>query len=92
MPDPLVVDQMEVENNEAATNNATEANDPVMAEDNLEPEANVNVEATVPPPRPHTIAQAFDCGQLVTVKWPIVVPPTIPGPQYAYHVEQMPGV
>ena len=67
--DPPVVDQMEVENTEAATNNATEANDPVMAEDNVEPEANVNVEATVmpvitdgavPPPRPHTMELAFD--------------------------------
>ena len=38
MPDPPVVEQMEVENTEAATNNATEANDFVMAEDNVETE------------------------------------------------------
>ena len=82
MPDPPVIEQMEVENNEAATNNATEANDSVMAEDNVEPEANVNAEATVmpiisndvvPSPKPHTM-------ELVTVKWPVMVPPTAPGP------------
>ena len=83
---------MEVENHEPATNNATKANDSVMAEDNVEPEANVDAEATVPPPRPHTIEQAFDHGQLVTIKWPIMVPPTAPSPQYDYHVEQRPQV
>ena len=81
---------MEVENNEAATNNATEANDTIMAEDNVKPEANVNVEATVtpitsggavPPPRPHTMEHAFNRdGELVTVRWPIMVPPTALGP------------
>ena len=68
MPDPPVVDQMEVENNEAATNTATESNDRVMAEDNVEPEANVNAEASVmlvltdgvvPPPQPRTMETAF---------------------------------
>ena len=95
---------MEVENTEAATNNDTEANDVVMAEDNVEPEANVvpeahvqpedhvDAEATFPSPRPHTIEQAFDHGQLVTMKWPIMVPPTAPGSQYDYHVEQRPQV
>ena len=91
---------MEVDNTEAAAINATEANDSVMAEDNVEPEAHVNVEATVtpitsdgvvPPPRPHTMEKAFNRGgQLVTVKRPIMVPPTTPGPQYDYHVEQRP--
>ena len=81
---------MEVENPEAATNNATEANDSVMAKDNVEPEANVDAEVAVPPPRPHTMEQAFDRGQLATVKWPIMVPPIAHGPQYDYHVEQRP--
>ena len=95
---------MEVENNEAATNTA-EANGPVLAEDHVEPkanvvhEANVNPEASVmpvltdgavPPPRPHTMEQAYNHGQLVTVRWPVLVPPTAPGPQYDYHVEQRP--
>ena len=81
VPDPPVLERTEVENTEATTNNATEANDSVMAEDSVEPEANVNVEATVPPPRPHTMEQAVNReGQLVTVRWPIMVPPTTPGP------------
>ena len=104
MPDPPVIEDTEVENTEAATNNDTEAIDIVMAEDNVAPEANVMPEAQVQPEatmhlkaivpcsRPHTIEQAFDHGQLVTVKWPIMVPPTSPGPQYDYHVEQRPQV
>ena len=77
VPDPPVVEQMEIENTEAATNNATEANDPLMVEDNVEPKANVNAEATVmqitidgdvPPPQPHTMERAFNReGQLVIV-------------------------
>ena len=75
-----------------------------MAEDNVEPEANVvpeahvqpkahvDADATVPAPRPHTIEQAYNHGELVTVRWPIMVPPTAPGPQYDYHVEQRPQV
>ena len=68
MQDPPVLNQMEVETNEAATNTA-EANDRVLAEDHVEPEANVNLEASVtlvpidgaiPPPRPHTMEQAFN--------------------------------
>ena len=43
MLDPPVVEEMEVENNEAATTNTTEANDTVMAEDNVEPEANAAI-------------------------------------------------
>ena len=78
---------MEVENTEAATNNAT---DSVMAEDNVEPEANVNADTAVtpitsdgvvPPPRPHTMERAFNRGELVTVSWPVMVPPTAPDPQ-----------
>ena len=97
MPNPPVLEQMEVENPEAATDNATEANDTVMAEDNVEPEANATTNTivtpiisddVVPPPRPHTMERAFNRTDLVTVRWPIMVPPTAPGPQYDYHVEQ----
>ena len=48
MPDPPVVQQMEVENNVAATNTA-EANDPVLVEDYVEPEANVVPKVNVNP-------------------------------------------
>jgi len=97
VPDPPVLEQMEVENPEAATNNTTEANDSVMAEDNVEPKGNaatntsvppISSSDVVPPPRPHSMEQAVNrVGQLVTVRWPIMVPPTAPGPQYDYHVE-----
>ena len=79
-PVPPVIEETEVENTKATTKNATDANEDVMAEDNVEPEANmvreaqeqpdatVNAKATVPPPRPHTMEQAFNHeGQLVTV-------------------------
>ena len=66
--------------------NAPEAN--AAHEANPLPEANAS--APVPPPRPHTIEQAYDRGQLVTVRWPILVPPPAPGPQFAYHVEHRP--
>ena len=89
---------MEVENNEAATNTAIEANDPVMVEDNVDPEANMDAEATVtpvitdraiPPPRTHTMELVFDHDDhLVTIHWPIMIPPTALGPQYDYHVER----
>jgi hypothetical protein len=96
VPDPPVVEEMEVENNEVATTNTTEANDTVMAEDNVEPKANAATDTivqpiasdnAVPPPRPHTMDRAFNRGELVTVRWPIMVPPTAPSPQYDYHVE-----
>ena len=99
LPDPPVI--LEVENNEAATTNNTEANDTVMAEENVEPEANVATNTivqpiisddAVPPPRPHTMERVFNHGEMETVRWPIMVPPTPPGPQYKYHVEQRPQV
>ena len=65
-------------------------------EANAAPKANslpkANASAPVPPPRPHTIEQAYDHGQLVTVRWPILVPPPAPEPQFAYHVEHKPQV
>ena len=59
---------------------------------NLQPEVNTTATATahVPPPRPHTIEQAYDHGQLVTVIWPILVPPPAAGLQFDYHVEHRP--
>ena len=44
MQDPPVIDHMEVENVEAATN-TPEANDHVLADDRVEPEANAGPEA-----------------------------------------------
>ena len=41
--------------------------------------------------RPEACAP-YDRGQLVTVRWPILVPPPAPGPQFAYHVEHRPQV
>ena len=99
VPDPPVVEAMEVESYVAATTITTEANDAVMAEDNVEPEVNAapedNVQPTtsdvvVPPPVPHTMERAFYHGELVTVKWSIMTPPAAPGPRYDYHVEQRP--
>ena len=56
-----------------------------------QPEANAT--APVPPPRPHTIEQASDKDdQLISVKWPILVPPPAAGPQFYYHVEHRPQV
>ena len=66
---------------------APEANDAPDA--NLQPEVTAAATATapVPPPRPHTIEQAYNYGQLVTVRWPILVPPPAAGSQFDYHVE-----
>ena len=58
----------------------------------LQLEAHVNADAPVPPPRPHTIELAFDRDQPVMVRWPILVPPPAPGPQFDYHVEHRPQV
>ena len=47
VPDPPVIERMEVETTEAATTNDAEATDILMAEDNVELEANVVPEAHV---------------------------------------------
>ena len=49
----------------AATNNIVQ---PITSDD------------AIPPSRPHTMERAFNQGELVTVRWPIMVPPTAPGP------------
>ena len=71
-------------------NMVSEANDAPVT--NVQSEAHVNATAPVPPPRPHTIEQAFYQGEHVTVRWPILVPPPGLGPQFDYHVEHMPQV
>ena len=90
VPDPPVHEAMEVEANEAATTVTTEANDVVMAEDHVapednvvpeaheQPEANVDADATVPPPRPHTIEQAYNRGELVQFGGPSWCLPLLP--------------
>ena len=40
-------------------------------------EASLVTTAPVPPPRRHTIEQAYNHGQLITVKWPVLVPPLL---------------
>ena len=61
---------------EPAPTNMPEANAPTAPEASVvQPEATVIATAPVPPPRPHTIEQAYNYGQLITVKWPVLVPP-----------------
>ena len=81
VPDPQVVEQMEVENNEAATNNASESNDIVMAEDNVElattsvPEANA---ATAPEASEATASEAPVVQHEASVAANAPVPPPRP--------------
>ena len=71
-------------------NTMNEAN--VAPATNVQPDAYANASAPVPPSRPHTIEHAFYQGELVPVRWPILIPPPTPGPQFSYHVEHMPQV
>ena len=79
---------------EPAPTNVREANDATAPEASVvQPEASVVATAPVPPPRPHTIEQAYNHGQLITVKWPVLVPPpNASGPQFDYHIEHRPQV
>ena len=86
-------------NNEAPEANvAPEANaapDVIIPPEAIVPLAahvNENANAPVPPPRPHIVELAFDCGQPVMVRWPMLVPPPAAGPQFDYHVEHRPQV
>ena len=64
-----------------------------VPEAHVAPEAHEdNANAPVPPPRPHTMELAFDRGQPVMVRWPILTPPPAAGPQFEYHVEHRPQV
>ena len=59
----------------------------------VQAEASVVSTAPIPPPRPHTIEQAYNQGQLITVRWPVLVPPpNVSGPQFDYHIEHRPQV
>ena len=59
-------------------NTVDEANAPPAS--NVQPDASANASAPVLPPRPHTIEHAFYQGELVPVRWPILIPPAAPGP------------
>ena len=59
---------------------------------NVQLDVSANASAPVLPPRPHTIEHAFYQGELVLVRWLILVPPPTPGPQFDYHVEHRPQV
>ena len=69
-------------NVEPAPTNVPEANDATAPEVSvMQPEASVVATAPVPPPRPYTTEQAYNHGQLTTVRWPVLVPPpTASGP------------
>ena len=69
---------------EPAPTNTPEANAATAPEASVvQPEPSVVATAPVPPPRPHTIEQAYNHGQLITVKWPVLVPPpNASGPQF----------
>ena len=59
----------------------------------VQPEATVVSTAPVPPPRPYTIEQAYNHGEQITVRWPVLVPPpNVSGPQFDYHIEHRPQV
>ena len=63
-------------NVELAPTSVPEANEATAPEAPVvQPEASAVATAPVPPPRPHTIEQAYNHGQLIIVKWPVLVPP-----------------
>ena len=84
---------MAEDNVEPAPNTVPEANEANGAPaTDVHPDASVDTTAPVPPPRPHTIKKAYNHGQLITVKWPLLVPPPAASPQFDYHVERRPQV
>ena len=79
---------------EPAPTNMPEANAATAPEASVvQPDDSVIATALVPPPRPHTIEQAYNYGQLITIKWPVLVPPpNVSGLQFDYHIEHRPQV
>ena len=69
-------------NVEPAPSNMPEVNAATAPEASVvQPEATVAATAPVPPPRPYTIEQAYNHGELITVRWPVLVPPpNVSGP------------
>ena len=77
----VVMDEANVEPAPTNVPEVNEANDATSPEASVvQPNTSVNATAPVPPPRPHTIEQAFNYGQLITVKWPFLTPPPAAGP------------
>ena len=81
-------------NVEPAPSNMPEVNAATTPEASIvQPEATVAPTTPVPPPRPYTIEQAYNHGELITVRWPVLVPPpNVSGPQFDYHIEHRPQV
>ena len=89
-PAPTSVPEASVATEPETTEAATpEANETIAPEAPVvQPDASTVAPAPVPPPRPHTIEQAYSHGQLTTIRWPILdPPPTASGTQFDYHIE-----
>ena len=90
----VVMAEANVEPAPTKVSEANEANDATAPEACVvQPDVSVDATALVLPSRPHTIEQAYNHGQLITVKWPVLVPPPhVSGPQFDYHIKHTPQV